>query len=478
MLNSSLLEILRAFKPGEVKRFGDMVSSPYFNKKAALIKLYDYIKAYAPEFKSEMLNREAIYKALFPGKEYNYGTMKNLIYDMQKLAEKFLEMQNYERKKFDGGYNLVNELLRRRLDSLFEKNAKALGEELDKLTVNEHYYYRKYILGIDRRIYLLTDSNLFERIDPIKNLNEDLSAYFLINLFQSNASSVIIESHYNTVSEKAFIERLIEAFKDRDVHKNELVQMAYNMYLLALDIENINAYYALKELLIKNMPRLSPEERYGYFVTLFNHAGYRLGNAEMDFVEEEFLFFKQLVDNGILKDCGGYLHQNVYISMVYMAARTRNYEWAETFARKHSPDLTPSIQKNYLEWAYFDINFVRKDFKQALKSLVKIKPLNPIEKPILKMQEIVVHYELGNFDTLDSIIDSSKHFITNDSSLSDAEITKFEKFIKIVSRLALLNGKPDLNGASGELPSLKKLTNEDHTPFKAWLISKIEHLEG
>lgn len=478
MLSSSLLEILRTFKPDEVKRFGDMVSSPYFNKKAALIKLYDYIKAYAPDFNNECLNRETVYRALFPGKEYNYGTMKNLIYDMQKLAEKFLEMQNYEKKEFDGAYNLVNEFLKRRLDSLFEKNAKILSDSLEKLPVNESYYYRKYILGVDRRIFMLTNSNTFEKIDPIKNLNEDLSAYFLINLFQSNASSVIIESHYNTVSEKAFIEKLIELFSERDVSKNELVQLTYNMYLLALDINNTEAYYKLKELFIKYLSRLSPEEKYGYFVTLFNHTGYMMQENKMDFVKEEFIFFKDLLDKRILKDCGGYLHQNVYVSVIYMAARTEDYEWAEAFAKRYNSDLTPEIRKNYLEWAYFDINFARKDFKQALKSLAKIKPLNPIEKPILKMQEIVVHYELGNFDTLDSIIDSSKHFITNDSALSDAEIKRFEKFIKIISRLALLNGKPDLNGASGELPSLKKLTNEEPTPFKAWLINKIERLEG
>ena len=40
-----------------------------------------------------MLDKEELWKKLFPKKEYNYGIIKNIIYDITKLAERFLETE-------------------------------------------------------------------------------------------------------------------------------------------------------------------------------------------------------------------------------------------------------------------------------------------------------------------------------------------------------------------------------------------------
>jgi hypothetical protein len=81
MLNSQLIEILKTFSRDEISEFGDMVCSPYFNKKSAVTKFWKEINKYAPDFNSANLSREKIYSKVFPGKEYNYGTMKNLVHD-------------------------------------------------------------------------------------------------------------------------------------------------------------------------------------------------------------------------------------------------------------------------------------------------------------------------------------------------------------------------------------------------------------
>ncbi|HMS65746.1 MAG TPA: hypothetical protein PKD83_10905 [Ignavibacteria bacterium] len=90
MLNTSLLEILRTFDKAELKRFEDFVQSPYFNKKTIIIKLFKNLKKYAPDFKKDNLKREIVWKSLYPEKEFNYGVMKNLIYDLTQLVERFL----------------------------------------------------------------------------------------------------------------------------------------------------------------------------------------------------------------------------------------------------------------------------------------------------------------------------------------------------------------------------------------------------
>lgn len=86
MQKSTVIEILRTFTQDELKEFEDFVSSPYFNKNKSINKLYDVVRKYHPDFKSDDIKKENLWKRIYPGKKYNYGTMKNLIFDLNRLA--------------------------------------------------------------------------------------------------------------------------------------------------------------------------------------------------------------------------------------------------------------------------------------------------------------------------------------------------------------------------------------------------------
>ena len=74
MLNSSLIEILKSFNKIEIKEFNNMVCSPWFNKRLAVTKFWGVVRGYAPDFNTKELERENVYKIIYPGKKYNYGT--------------------------------------------------------------------------------------------------------------------------------------------------------------------------------------------------------------------------------------------------------------------------------------------------------------------------------------------------------------------------------------------------------------------
>lgn len=98
MLKSSLLEILRTFNNEEHLKFEDFIKSPYHNKNSNAIKLYSVIKKYSPAFDNEDLKKEIVWKKLFSEKEYNYGTMKNLIHESSKLEMKFIVLEEFEKR--------------------------------------------------------------------------------------------------------------------------------------------------------------------------------------------------------------------------------------------------------------------------------------------------------------------------------------------------------------------------------------------
>ena len=131
MLKSSLLEILRTFSKQELIKFEDFVMSPYFNKKENVLKLFLEIKKYAPEFSSDNLEKEKVWKNMFPEKEYNYGIMKNFIHDLTGLSEKFILLEQYSGETLRCELDLIEAAFNRNIQKFtfgkmdqFEKRLK------------------------------------------------------------------------------------------------------------------------------------------------------------------------------------------------------------------------------------------------------------------------------------------------------------------------------------------------------------------
>ncbi|MBK7253196.1 MAG: hypothetical protein IPI04_04550 [Ignavibacteria bacterium] len=145
MIKSTLLELLKTFNKEELKRFEDFLRSPYYNKNSNVIKLFNVIKKYFPDLDSTKLKRESVWDELFPEKSFNYGVMKNLIFELQKLSEKFLHLLHYEENKFEQELNLLRKLNDRNLFQLFEKNLKLFKTAVNNSPIAPDHFYYKFL---------------------------------------------------------------------------------------------------------------------------------------------------------------------------------------------------------------------------------------------------------------------------------------------------------------------------------------------
>ena len=68
MENSKLISILRCLNSKQIKQFADFVRSPYFNKKEEVVKLYETLSRYYPQFDAAAVDKERIFAATFPHK--------------------------------------------------------------------------------------------------------------------------------------------------------------------------------------------------------------------------------------------------------------------------------------------------------------------------------------------------------------------------------------------------------------------------
>lgn len=75
----------------------------------------------------------------FPGKEYNYGIMKNLIFDLSKLSESFLCEEIYKDNEMQRSLDLLTSIFSRNADifqNKMESTKRTFRKISKRITIN------------------------------------------------------------------------------------------------------------------------------------------------------------------------------------------------------------------------------------------------------------------------------------------------------------------------------------------------------
>lgn len=187
MLKTTILKIIQTFSEKEISDFEDLLKSPYFNKKSGVVKLYNEVKKYYPDFTNENLEYEKLWSKIYPGKKYGYGVMKNLIFDITKLAEQFITQQEYKVNEIQEFANLYKALGSRYLISLLKSkqvfiNNNLSDDNLINLNIPVEEFYFQLLKIFDVKIWISHFS------DPTLNLkmtDKSLKIQWCMNFFHS-----------------------------------------------------------------------------------------------------------------------------------------------------------------------------------------------------------------------------------------------------------------------------------------------------
>ena len=63
-MNNSITDLLKTFTGKELKDFREFLKSPYFNKRSAVLKLFDVIVKFHPEYESPLLTKEKVFNII------------------------------------------------------------------------------------------------------------------------------------------------------------------------------------------------------------------------------------------------------------------------------------------------------------------------------------------------------------------------------------------------------------------------------
>jgi hypothetical protein len=489
LIKSKAIELIKTFSRDEMDDFDLFCRSPYFNSNKNIIKLYSQLKPSFGKFDSADLTEEFLYKKIFPGKDYNYGIMKNLMSDLNKLVEKFLIVNSSkvsEDYRFEGLMNLANIYDERGLDSSFKKMILGLKENLDNELIGINRY-RMYA-GLEQSIYFFyanrsDDKGLQEAV-----YNEMI--YTLCEFFRKSSRNLwkidISRGNMNTQYEKDFAEVFrkninFEGIEEslKGIRKLDYENLIMNRMLINLvtEPEKKEVFYEIKEYLNSNIDKYTNSERFSIITKVLSYCAGAFNNGHKEFLKESVELKKLMMKKVKFKEDGlGPFNYSMFNQTVREFLHLGDTKGAEHFANNYLHWLDDDKKDYALHLSMASIEEAKQNYEKAIEHLTCIKKIDFPTKLVVRYVYLRLYYSMDHFESGFSLIASFRNLIPKSDEMDQSSKIHNLDTLKVFEKLYKIKCTPE----KYSLYDVEKLINLINTKFligAPWLLQKAGELK-
>ncbi|MBK7253037.1 MAG: hypothetical protein IPI04_03740 [Ignavibacteria bacterium] len=485
MNKTSFLDIMRALNKEELKRFEAFLNSPYFNTRNNVVNLFSSIKKYAPEFTHKMLDKEEVWKKLFPGKKYNYGILKNIIYDITKLAERFLEVEDLNYNEMQRMQNLLNKLGEKHLENIFLNKYNTFEKNFLKSSKFYDNFFQRLCRTESSQIH---SSGLQSK--PLLKINFytyiGTSIFDFIVKFGNNFNNVYIEeAEHNQSSSTEFIRLFSKTiFNDKTLEEYfnkmnagsdrnfKISNIFFRMIKCYMNPESTELYFEFKKTLFENDKYISEAALRGLYACLGSTLDNCKDLSKINKNRELFELICHLNEKNIFLSAAGKVIPSLYLLAVKTAGALKETAFIEKMISEFLPRINPDLLNNFTIFSRTFLYFSKNEFDKSMEFSNKLSIDSFQMKYILKNLQIIISFEKDDFIMFQYLSDAHKHFLSNNKSVSSSYKESNMKFLNYTNSLFKLRESKNKT----EIGFTERKIHDDTFVNKQWLIEKLKEI--
>jgi hypothetical protein len=470
------IKILKTLNTKELNGFRDFIECSYFNKNEKLVKFYDFILKFKPDFESRNFTKEKLFKFTFGKEEFDYPKLKHYFNYAFELLEDFIVYNETIKNEKERDFTLLTFYRERKLNNYFINLTTKLTNEHNNIRYKETSDF-KYENRLSNELEIYYYQNEFKEDKIVSAQYKDLFTMrdsYMLELFYRLSTLLEQKRGFRYELEKNFpyLQGLIDYVEKNSAEVDRSLLLVYKVFMLDYKREE-KTYYDLKEIAVKEYKDIPTEIRKHIFLSLVDVSYEIVVKGNREFYKELFNYYTFFVEKYEEIFGNDYLDHNRYFYITTPALYLKQFDWAKNFIDTFK-DKLPPVQEDYLYlYTLANYYFSTKEFNHALEVLAKIKDNKNQYALIANKLKMQILYELKDFETLLYIIDSYRHFLKNYCKIFIETNPKINlNFVRYLKRLVDIQSgkkiKPD------ELRF--EIQHETVITSKHWLIEKATEL--
>lgn len=481
MHNNISVELIKTFSDEDVKNFREYIKCTLFNKRKELVRLYEIIVKCRPDFNASILQREKLFKKLYPHSIFDEQTLRTRMTELSSLIKGYFALAYMQKSSFRHKMSQAGELMERHKYSLSEKILKEILESLDNDKLNDPEYFKNKFTALTELSKVFSaKENYKERLDA-EIRKADCFINFFLSDFLSIAKDIITLNVHNKNQKDSEIaneflkdlslEKFLNYLKEKANEQYAVIAVYYYTYLTRKENDNEEHYYNLKRIVFNEYMNFSKSDQFKLWDFLSGAVYPALVNKDKKFYREKFevdKFFNEL--DAFLTINDKYMYLQTFTNVFAGSVLVNEMEWAEKFIIENKNKLLPEFRENTFNYCMAILCSKKKEFERSLTYLEKIKFQELSYNLDVRMSYIMNYYELNLFDQLFSAIDAFKHFIMENNNIPEHRVDWAKYSLKFLTKIA--------NAKSGnrklDFADLKEAESVDSFMNRKWILEKMK----
>ncbi len=476
MHKSKLIKLFRGLSRSELLEFGRYLKTPFFNRDKNLLILYNYIKKYHPKLDSEKLDKEHFIKKITGEKDTKTRKIHDWMSDLSSKLEDYLILIETRKKSYTRDFLLLDAMKERKIDELFFRNVKNIGNKLDNSVERDmFYYFYQWQLKHEAFFYSSISKKYKDEKDIAKTM-EYIDMFFCAVKLRYSGEMAIQELIVSDEHSIALLDEVLQEIQKPIYQENKL----FEIYKLTLELfyeKRDETYNKLKSLVLKHLNLGNHDEKLTLLNFLMVHANKRLGEVSLQYTKELYerytrelfeLYVYKIENDLLLED--GYITGVHFYNIIYLATTLQRAEWLEKFIHTNTKYLNDNIRESTTNLANAYLHFAKKEYRQCLLTLLQMDSAYSLQTRTLGIQ---CHYEFeADSEVLTLECNNFNKYLNRNEKFAAFRKEYPKNFIRFVKMLIDAPYKKDMTKEKLHT----KLNNTKRISARYWLDNKIDEL--
>ena len=364
---------------------------------------------------------------------------------------------------------------------------------LEKQDIDGNSYFFKFRLETEKFNYNLTNRRISSPLEIdedmmiLKKRGEHIINFFImahlkqtdfLNKFSSLYNYDIDEYLTIDFNKKTdLINVLIHLMQRNDEYSN-VYEIYYYLIKAFQDLNETSFYFKFKEALLKKADIFSTDEKHYLFGKLIDYAIIKnRASKDNSFAEEHFNIYVLYLEREYYKHSkSDYLPLDLFRNILIQSLRRRDFEWTEEFIKKYIVKLKKDYQENMYNYSVAFLEYQKGNFVKALEAINKVVYNFFTFKYDVRNLNLMICYELEQWESVRSILESYKRFLINNKMVGRDRKEFYGNFLKYVGKITKLRSSPGKVDKLDKDFLRKEVITTNNFSYKDWVLEKIDQL--
>lgn len=405
MKDAVLVEAINALTAWELRAFRIWLESPCFNRKASLLRLYDYLEACRS--KGLEVNPEAAQAAVFDLPLPGLAKLRHEMSGLLKLLRDFLIWQELSQTPVQQSLLLLQTLRKRGLEKNFlltlrETENLLTSEELQGAFSGNLDHFRLEMEKYEWAIRSQRGPDF-----SFEDMANSLSAWYAGQLLQIACVERSQQAvHRRKKQGEAWIEPLLQQLPGRPQEQLPGVALYYQGFRMLAEPDNSEPVAVYRALFEQHQSRLPRPEARSLLMMAINHGIRRINEGNRVALHNTLDFYLLGLEKRLLQDENGTLSKYTYNNVLMNFLALEEWEKAAEFLEEYRSQLPDKVEENTYRYNLAIYHFRRGDFDTTLELLRNVNFPDTMYNLEARKMLLKIYFEKGASDALESTIEN------------------------------------------------------------------------